>query len=38
MILANDLGYGDTGELRSMLEEISRMLEIYSRSMLSTGY
>lgn len=38
MILARDLGYADTADLLSSLEEISRMLEAYSRSMLTTGY
>lgn len=38
MILARDLGYGNTASLLGKLEEISRMLEVYSRSMLATGY
>ena len=38
MILARDLGYGDTQSLLSSLEEVSRMLEAYSRSMLATDY
>lgn len=38
MILARDLDYGDTTSLRESLEEISRMLEAYSRSMLATSY
>ena len=38
MILARDLGYGDTTSLFESLKEVSRMLEAYSRSMLATGY
>ncbi|MGE0682817.1 MAG: four helix bundle protein [Candidatus Binatia bacterium] len=38
MILARDLDYGDTRSLQESLEEISRMLEAYSRSMLATDY
>ena len=38
MILARDLGYGDTATLLKFLEEISRMLESYSRSMLAADY
>ena len=38
MILARDLGYGNTTALLEALEEVSRMLEAYSRSMLATGY
>lgn len=32
LILARDLGYGDTRELAERLEEVSRMLEAYSRA------
>ncbi len=32
LILARDLGYGETSELLLQLEEISRMLEVYSQS------
>jgi len=38
MILARDLGYGNTTSLLKALEEVSRMLEAYSRSMLAIGY
>ena len=38
MILARDLGYGDSTPLLESLEEVSRMLEAYSRSMLATDY
>ena len=36
MILARDLGYGNTTVLLESLEEVSKMLEAYSRSMLAT--
>jgi len=38
MILARDLGYGNTTGLLESLEEVSKMLEAYSRSMLTTDY
>jgi four helix bundle protein len=38
LILARDLGYGATNQLMSALEEISRMLEAYMRTLSSTGY
>ena len=38
MILARDLGYGDTASLLASLEEVSKMLESYCHSMLATGY
>jgi four helix bundle protein len=38
LILALDLDYGDTAQLLGVLEEVSRMLEAYCRSMLATGY
>src|SRR5262245_40476903 len=38
MILARDLGYRNTTALCEALEEASRMLEAYSRSMLATDY
>jgi four helix bundle protein len=38
MILARDLGYGNTAALLGALEEVSRMLESYARSMLATDY
>ncbi len=34
LILAKDLGYMDSGELMSKLEEISKLLEGYSKSIL----
>jgi four helix bundle protein len=38
MILARDLGYGDTASLLESLEEVSKMLEAYCRSMLATDF
>jgi four helix bundle protein len=35
LILANDLGYGDTGDLTRDLDEVSRMLDAYLRTVLS---
>jgi four helix bundle protein len=35
LILAKDLGYGDTAPLRGMLEEVSRLLEAYTRALLT---
>ncbi len=32
LILAHDLSYGDTGELMSTLEEVSRLLNAYSKA------
>lgn len=32
LILASDLGYGDSGSLKRALEEISRMLDGYSNA------
>jgi four helix bundle protein len=37
LILAQDLGYGQTSELMASLEEVSRMLHAYSSSILSAG-
>jgi len=37
LILAQDLGYGQTDELIASLEEVSRMLHAYSASLLSAG-
>ncbi len=36
LILSRDLGYGNTISLMESLEEVSRMLEAYARSMLTT--
>ncbi|MEI6634699.1 MAG: four helix bundle protein [Chlamydiota bacterium] len=37
LILAKDLGYGDVSELMQLLEEVSKLLEAYSRSILDSG-
>jgi four helix bundle protein len=37
LILAKDLGYGDTSILMSQLEEVSKLLEAYSKSILKSG-
>ena len=37
-ILARDLGYGDTAELSAKLEEVSRLLESYHRTVLNSGF
>jgi four helix bundle protein len=36
LILASDLGYGDTSGMRVALTEVSRMLESYIQSILSS--
>jgi four helix bundle protein len=35
LILSKDLGYGDTLQLMSQLEEVSKLLEAYTASMLA---
>jgi four helix bundle protein len=37
LILAKDLGYGDTSILMNQLEEVSKLLDAYSKSILSPG-
>jgi four helix bundle protein len=37
LILAQDLGYGDTGSLTNTLEEVSRLLNAYARAILASG-
>jgi len=37
LILANDLGYGDSSILMLQLEEVSKLLEAYSSSILNSG-
>jgi len=37
LILAKDLGYGDTSLLMSQLEEVSKLLEAYTSSILNSG-
>ncbi len=38
LILTNDLGYGDITEAKSLLEEVSKLLESYSRVILNSEY
>jgi four helix bundle protein len=38
LILAEDLGYGGNGPLMSQLEEVSKLLESYSRAIVSSNY
>jgi four helix bundle protein len=37
LVLARDLGYGQTDDLRTMLEEVSRLLNAYARALLAPG-
>jgi len=37
LILAHDLGYGQTESLMSTLEEVSRLLNAYARAILASG-
>ena len=37
LILANDLGYGDTAELKADIETVSKMLEAYMRAIRNAG-
>jgi len=37
LILAQDLDYGDTTKLKSMVEEVGKMLRSYMDAILSTG-
>jgi len=37
LILAKDVGYGDTTILNNLLEEVSRMLSAYARAILTPG-
>lgn len=36
LILSNDLGYGDSTELMILIEEVSKLLNAYTKSMLSS--
>lgn len=38
LILSNDLGYGDNAKLLQLLEEVSKLLESYSNSILAPGF
>ena len=37
LILSKDLGYGDTGALRSQLEEVSRLLGAYLKGIADSN-
>lgn len=37
LILAKDLGYGDTEKLMGLLEEVSRLLNSYTKAILTPG-
>lgn len=37
LLLAQDLGYGQTEELRTLLEQVSRLLNAYTRAILSSS-
>lgn len=37
LILAQDLGYGNTGKLMGLLEEVSRLLNAYAKAIQATG-
>jgi four helix bundle protein len=36
LILAQDLGYGDTSSLTTSLEEVSRLLNAYTKAILAS--
>ena len=38
LILARDLGYGDSSKLLTLLEEVSKLLEAYSRAILNSEF
>ena len=38
LILAQDLGYGETGKLMTALEEVSRLLNAYARALLTPDF
>ena len=38
LYLARDLGYGDSSQLLTQIEEVSKLLESYSHSILNSGY
>jgi hypothetical protein len=37
LILAKDLGYGETASLNNILGEVSRMLNAYAAAILTSG-
>jgi len=38
LILAQDLGYGQTETLMTLLEEVSRLLNAYARAILASDF
>jgi len=38
LILARDLGYGDSGSLLNGLDEVSRLLSAYARAILASNF
>ena len=38
LILAKDLGYGETADLQAVLEEVSRMLNAYAAALLAPDF
>jgi four helix bundle protein len=38
LVLAHDLGYGETVSLMGLLEEISRLLNAYAKAILASGF
>ncbi len=38
LILSQDLGYGNTGELMELLNEVGRLLKGYSRAIVASGF
>jgi len=38
LVLAKDLGYGDTSQLMSRLEEVSKLLQAYTSSILAPDF
>ena len=37
LVLASDLGYGETANLAAALDEVSRMLHAYATAILTSG-
>ena len=37
LLLAQDLAYGETGDLRQVLDEVSRMLRAYAQAILTSN-
>lgn len=38
LILTNDLGYSDVAEINPILQEVSKLLQAYSQSILNTDF